>query len=191
MSKERLLKQYVKWSVLVGLYIILAEYLYQVLFTKEWNVEVQHGLFILHFDNFFDSKTMFNTPLVSFLMLFVLNVVVLIITKGTKTEHKQLLEAPYLNTAFLFLLIVGQIAFTWMIPSRVNGVVRDMVFFTEFPLRMGEMAYAVNIMYLVGFLYVVYNLIIWSKIAEPKKINTVDEHEMEEEEKILRELLKD
>ncbi len=191
MSKEKILKQYVKWSVLVGIYILLAEYLYQLLLTKEWNVVVQHGVFVVRFENFFESKVMFNTPLISFILLFILNIVVVVITKNNDVKNKELLEAPYMNSAFLFLLIIGQIVFTWMIPSNINGIVRDMVFFTEFPIRASEIVYAVNIVYLIGFIYIVYNLLIWSKTSEPKKRNTIDEHELEEEEKVLKDLLKD
>jgi hypothetical protein len=152
-------------------------------------VVVETGLFQVELTDYFDTVPVFNLPLVAFAVIFVLNAVVaFVITPSLETEKQPLKEVAYYNLLFTFLLIIGQIAFVFLIPDRINGIPRDLILFTEFPITSDTLARAVNITYLVSFLYAVYNLIVLVQTGQPKE---EDGDSVEEEENLLAEFLKD
>jgi len=189
MNKEQFIRSYVIISVIAGLYFLLAILLYQANFTTEIYAIVETGLFQVELTDYFDTIPVFNLPLVAFAVIFVINAVVaFVVLPGLETDKKPLKEVPYYNLLFSFLLVIGQIAFVFLIPDRINGVVRDLVFFTEFPVTSDILVRAININYLVAFVYVVYNILVLVQTGEPRDES---KETVEEEEHLLAEFLKD
>jgi hypothetical protein len=189
MINEKTYRSYAKLSIFFGLFLLLDIMLYQSLYTQELYVMVNKSFFIVELDNYFNTIKVFNSPIIAYFLLLILNAVMVIYSKKLETQKQPLKEVSVMNLTFTILLIIGQIFFVLMIPDTINGVPKDNVFFTLFPKKADSLVYAVNITYLVAFIYLVYNLIVVTKTAEPKEKEVIDS--VEDEEKLLREFLKD
>jgi hypothetical protein len=189
MDKQRLLRSYVTLSVFVGLYFLLAALLYQMRFTQNYNVLVETTLFEVRLNSVLGDVIIFNAPMVGYLVVLVLNVAIVIVTWGTQIEKRSLLEASYLNLLVTVLLVAGQIVFITTLPERINGIARDVILFTEIPITADTFVRVVNVSYALSFFYVIYNLLVLVQTRDPKAPETEDD--IEDEEAILAELLKD
>ena len=189
MNKEQFMRSYAVISLLAGVYFLIATLLYQSNFTTEIYAIVETTLFRVELADFFDTVVVFNLPIVAYAVVFVINAIVAFaILPGLETEKQPLKEVAFYNLVFSFVLILGQIAFVFLIPDRINGVPRDLVLFTEFPITSQTLVRAVNINYFVLFAYLVYNLLVLVQTGEPKE-EEIDP--VEEEENLLAEFLKD
>lgn len=190
MDKERLLRSYVTLSVVAGLYFLLASLLYQLQYTQSYNVLVETSLFQVELLSWPDIQVIiFNTPLVSYLVVLVLNVAIVVLTWGVQIEKRALLETTYLNLLVSVLLVAGQLVFVAMLPDRINGTPRDLILFTEVPITLETVVRVVNVTYALAFFYLVYNLLVLVQTRDPRTEDMQDE--IEEEEAILADLLKD
>lgn len=199
MNKEQFMRWYTSLNVVVGLYFILAMLFYQLNFTTQYNVTVETSIFqvtLYYAEATYEGPVtsyipILNVPLIAFLVIFVLHVLTLLfVTRGLETDKQPLKEVGIFNAIFTIVLIAGQFLFVLMIPDAINGVARDLVFFTEFPITANNLVRAFNIGYFVAFVYIVYNLIVLVQTRDISDTKKPQKESVEEEEQILRELLK-
>jgi hypothetical protein len=199
MNKEQFMRWYTSLNVVIGLYFILAALFYQLNFTTEYNVTVETSIFHVTL-NYVELTAqgpintyipILNVPLIAYLVILVLHILTLVfVARGLETTKQPLKEVGIFNVIFTVVLIAGQLLFVAMIPEAINGVARDLVFFTEFPMTASNLVRAFNIGYLVAFIYVVYNLIVLVQTRDTNNRLKSEHDDIEKEEEILRELLK-
>lgn len=199
MNKESFMRWYTSLNVAVGLYFILAILFYQLNFTTQYNVTVETT--ILHVTMKFSEATfegpidsyipILNVPLIAYMVVLVLHILTLIfVGRGLQTDKQPLKEVGIFNVIFTVVLIAGQLLFVAMIPEAINGIARDLVLFTEFPITASNLVRAFNIGYLVAFIYIVYNIVVLVQTKDSSGKPKSEKDSVEEEENILRELLK-
>lgn len=190
MSNDTLMKRYVLSNVFIGFILLIMIFVYQGRFVGDQFVEVEQGVFSVTLASFFEDVTIFHTPLVAFLVVLAFQVFIYVmIGRQFNSEKEALNNVSLYNLLFSVVLLGGQLLFMVFLPDVISGTVRDLVLFTEFPSGGGAITNTINITYLIGFLYMMYNLVVLTLIREPREKNTVDQ--VLEEENLLREFLKD
>ncbi len=195
MSKERFLRIYAMLSVLVGLYFLVIAFLYSNAFPHEMYGTVEKTLFeVTLLYNVNQDTVIFNTPLIVFFVFTILNSVVFIaMSRYEKLENNPLEDLPTVNTFLTLILVLGQVLIYIFIPDQINGLIKSNILFFKFPRLSNDIVTAVNITFLLSFLYIGYNAFAWIKTMpeELELITEFDEEEFIKNDDILKEIKKD
>lgn len=194
MSKEQMIRSYVKLSVFIGIYFVLTVFLYRLNFGVELFGTVVKEAFTVTVVNYFGDTIVFNMPLVSFSLFFVFNLAVFVLLgRSLDSQDQALKEVSFMNTIFSIVLIVGQIMFVMMIPDLINGAIIERYLFTDFYTANDVFVRVINVNYIVSLLYIVYNMYILLKTM-PEKVEKEPKNELDlelEEEQLLAQFTKD
>lgn len=170
-SKEVVLKVYNRLSVFLGLGSFILLFVYFNSFPKTMNGTVAKS--ILNFDftlSIQDSIKIFNSPLIWFILFFIMNLGVLIYTQtGQNKSEGRIVESMFYNTIISFLLIVSQVVLYYLVPETVNGAIEFGLFRYEFVELSNKSVIGINFAYIFAMIYTIYNgIIIYLEIRENK-----------------------
>ena len=160
-SKMIVLNLYNKISLIIGLGIYLVLFLHFNKMPESMFGSVDKGIFYLDFAVEGQQVVVFNSPLVWFIGFFLLNLGALLFTQyGNKKETGLVVESMFYNTVISFLLIASQLAFFYMVPDSVNGIIDIGLFKYEFVELVDKSATGINFGYIFASVYVLYNIVV-------------------------------
>ncbi len=177
MNKNRIVRSYVNFSIVIGLYLLLATFLYTYRFGTEFYGLVTVTFMNVNFETYYETIPYYNMPFVTYTIFFVFNLGILIfLGRGKTIKQKSLKEVSVYNTVFTVLMIASQIVYVYMIPDRISGTITDKFVFTEFAYTSDVLIRAINLNYVLALLYVVYNVYVsvTTMPAKDKQNNSKD-----------------
>lgn len=161
-DKGAVLNIYNKLSIVLGLGTFLILLVYFNGFPETMNGTIDKGIFNL--DLVIGSGvevSIFNSPIVWFVLFFVMNLGVLIFTQtGEKAAESKVVESIFYNTILSFFLIVAQIVFYYLIPGTVNGAINIGLFKYEFVELIDKSVVGINFAYILASIYTIYNIVV-------------------------------
>ena len=191
MNREKLLRHYTAFSILMGIFFFLAMLLYVSNFTGLVNGLVEKTLFNITIQNYFGDVPIPNLPLYVFVLLLVFNIPVYILLGRSEDITKQpLKEVSLMNTIFTIVLVLGQLLFILLVPEAINVEVADQFIMVDMPRTVFESVKVINLNYLVSLLYIGYNIYVIVKTND--KVEKKDKIDVElYEDTLLREFTKE
>ena len=160
MDKYKFLRIYVNFSIIIGLLLLISTMIYTSQFILSFYGLVSKTLFQVTIDGFIDI-TIFNTPLIIFAMLLVVNIIVMVrLGSVEEVEHKVLREVVAYNTLLTIMLVIGQVVFFLLIPERITGEIVNLFYAIKVPVKMDQFVYVINVNYILTITYVVYNIVV-------------------------------
>lgn len=191
MNRTKIMRTYVNFSIVIGLYFLLAIFLYNNRLGSEFYGLVSVTLFNVNFETLFETITVFNMPLVAYFMFLWMNVLVFVLVgRYEEVEHQALKEVAIYNSILTLVMIAAQLVFIYAIPDRIGGLIENKYIFTDFHYTTNTIVRAFNFNYLLALAYIVYNMLVSVKTMPPKAENTTEYvDEVMEEEALLKQFL--
>ncbi|QMS85700.1 hypothetical protein [Candidatus Xianfuyuplasma coldseepsis] len=191
MNKTSIMRTYVHFSIVIGLYFLLAIVLYNNRFGTNFHGLVTVTLFNVHLETLYETNTIFNMPLVSYFIFLVLNILVFVLIGRHKDVTTQSLrDVAIYNGLITVVMIASQIVYVYMIPDRIGGLIENNYLYTDFYYTSSRIVKAINLNYVLALIYVVYNMVVSITTMPPKEDKEfVDE--VLQEEALLQQFLKE
>lgn len=175
MNKERFLRLYSKLSVLIGIYVFTTMYFYVRTFPISFNGYITKTLMKITMTMQVGEFEISNIPLITFIVILVMNLIVIVNIRSTKNIDKQeLREVMYINTILSVMIILGQILFFMFVPDQINGEIIDKFFYVAMPRLNDDIIKVFNINYALAIIYICYNVYVSLRTMPPKVINEDD-----------------
>lgn len=192
MNKTSIMRTYVHFSIVIGLYFLLAIVLYNDRFGTNFHGLVTVTLFQVHLETLYETITIFNMPLVSYSVFLVLNIVVfVVIGRHQDVTQQALRDVAIYNTLITVVMIASQIVFIYMIPERIGGLIDNKYLYTDFYYTSNQIVKAVNLNYILALVYIVYNMVVSITTMPPKEDAEEYVDEVIQEEALLQQFLKE
>ncbi len=171
MNKENIIKIYYQISLFIALGMLASLYLYLRKIPEIMNGEVSRSFFNLDF-LFADSRvvTVFNSMLIIFFIVFLMNLGVLIYALTKEKVESSLVEGIFYNTILSFILIISHLAFYYQIPLMINGLMEHHFFHSNFFKLSTDKVVVFNFSYLLIILYLFYNFYVNYKLTAEVEI---------------------
>lgn len=170
MNKERFLRIYTKFSIFIGLLLILFVFIFSSSFPTEFKSLVETNVFSVTLVHFAGNIVILNTPLFIFLTLLLLNIYILLKVGDTnEVSEKPLQTVAFYNVIITLMLIIGQIAFVLMIPENINGLIQNRFLFYTFESGAGEGVLVLFGSYILAVIYFAYNTVVARKVRLPEE----------------------
>lgn len=169
-DKELVFYIYSKLSILIGLAIFLVLFMYFRMFPEGMYGVVDKGIFKLDFAvSFGVNETIFNFPLILFIVFFLFNLGLLIYSQvGNKLAVGTLTGSIFYNTILSFLLIVAHLVFYYVIPDTINGAIVIGLIDYEFEVLSDVSKTGYNFAYLLATVYTFYNVFVVYSLTKNK-----------------------
>jgi hypothetical protein len=156
-------------------------FIYTLNFPIEFYGTITKGIFNITFENYSGTFNIFNSPMIVFFILFVMNIVLIINLGDLKEiENKDLREVLIMNTFLTFIMILGQILFIVLVPNQINGLIEDKIIFINMPVLATNIVKVFNINYILAVIYIGYNMYVTFK-SIPEGTDKIVEKEIDEE----------
>jgi len=177
MNKEKIIKIYYNLNLFIGLGMLASLYVFLGKFPVFMNGEIKRTLFSLDFQ-FANSHLVevFNSMLVIFFIVFVVNLGILIYALGSEKVRSALVEGIFYNTILSFILIISHLVFYYQIPTFINGAMESFFFHSNFfelsteKVRVFNFTYILIIFYLAYNFYINYKLYTGIELIEEKEV---------------------
>lgn len=178
MKKEFILNIYYKASVFLGMGAFLSLFLYLEKFPKEMFGDISKKIFSLEFSIAFDVlKHVFNSSLIVFIIIFLINLGFLIYSLIGKKIEGLLAEGVFYNTLLTFLIVLSHIAYNIQIPLNVNGEISHSLFHSNFFELADSKVIVFNFSYLLITVYLLYSVfVIYKLIPKNKEVEVVEKN---------------
>ncbi len=181
MNKERFLRLYTKISIFIGFLLLLTTLSYALNFPIEFYGTITKNIFNITFENYSGTFNIFNSPMIVFLILLIMNIVLIINLGDLKeVENKDLREVLIMNTFLTVIMIFGQILFIVLVPNQINGIIQDKIIFISMPVLTTNVIKVFNVNYILAVIYVGYNMYVTFK-SIPEKTEKIVEKDIDEE----------
>lgn len=136
-----------------------------VYFIDQFPINEGWSLTIKNID-FLDASLIANKSLTYMIFLIIYNVAVLGLSiVFFKPKEKRLIELAGYNIVLSVSFLLALVVYVNLFPEIISGVIDHKFFYTEFYVD-GEAFRAINIMYILGMLYVGLNIIFLSIKSE-------------------------
>ena len=173
MKKKPLMNVYYKMCIFIGMGALLSLFLYLREFPTEMTGDIYKTFFSLDFDVSIEASiVVFNSVLIIFFVIFLINVGVLIFALIGEPLEGLVMEAAFYNAIITFLLLVSHLAFYLQIPSNINGEISHSIFHSNFYHLVDDKIIVFNFSYLFITVYIFFNAFIVYKFipeSKPKK----------------------
>ena len=189
MTKNNLMRWYTRLSVLLGFVLLISIFAYIRLYTNAdvygtgtdtaFHGTVEKAIMNVTLVVYGAEKIIFNTFGLFVLTVLLFNLVILILFRNTEDiEDKELKTIHQNNFILTILMLAAHALFIFLIPTNVNGQIKDVFFLVQMPILSDSIRYVMNFNYILTLLYIGYNIYVLSKTA-PEKV--VVEEEFDEE----------
>jgi hypothetical protein len=171
MNKTLWMRRYLKISIVIGFLLLWNVNNYVNDFTNEIYGVVTKGFFQIKIENYFDTVTIFNLPMIVFFVLTIFNVLIQFYLATSTEENPSLKDVAFTNALITFAMLLGQFLFTTLVPDTINGVISNKIFFVEMPRLSTDIINVFNTNYVFAFGYILYNMYVLIKTMPPKEEN--------------------
>ena len=121
MSKEHFLKVYTASQIVVGFFVIIFVSIFATQMPATAIGNVVPTFLALRIEEASGYYRVLNIPLFIFMSLLILNVFMMIRVKNTnEIEQKFLKNVVFYNTLLSFMLLLGHLAFLFMLPEGIS-----------------------------------------------------------------------
>lgn len=178
MTKTIWMRRYVKLSIFIGFLLLWNVNHYINAFTSEIYGIVEKRLFVITIENYFDTVTVFNLPLIVFVVLTMLNgLIQLFVSKDA--EEGALRDVAVTNAIITSTMLLGHILFMVLVPDTINGVINNKIFFVEMPRLATDVVRVFNTNYVLAFGYILYNMYVLIQTMPPQEEQTIELEEVQ------------